>query len=88
VRSEVLTVKKMLFFWVVTPYGLQVDTNDSGKHTASNFRFGDGYSMFLRNVGIYPQVHTHYNPEEQHRNVRLMVIATSVLVLILMAIFV
>jgi hypothetical protein len=47
-RFEVLTAIKMpmLVFWVVTPCGLLGGYPE------------DGGSMFLRNVGIYLQVHT------------------------------
>jgi hypothetical protein len=40
---------------------MQVDNSLSEEHTASP---EDGGSMFLRNVGIYTQVHTTLQPNE------------------------
>jgi hypothetical protein len=37
------------------------------EHTASIFSPEDGGSMFLWNVGVYPQGHTMHNSEYQHR---------------------
>jgi hypothetical protein len=46
----------------------KVDTNILKERTVSENPFGyeDGTSMFLRNVGIYQQIHTALNPEVIH----------------------
>lgn len=50
----------------------QVDTNILEERTVSisgaenPFGYEDGTSMFLRNVGIYLQIHTALNPEVKH----------------------
>jgi hypothetical protein len=64
-RFEVLTVVRMpmLFFWVVTPCRLAVDTNVSEMHTVSIFRV----EVALL-VPICESTRCH-NPEEQHRQV-------------------
>jgi hypothetical protein len=57
VRFEVLTVvKMMMLFWVVTPCRLRAE---------------DGDSMFLRNDGIYLQVHTVSQPRTTSSNLLL-----------------
>lgn len=38
-------------------------------HTASILRAENGGSMFPRNFGTYPEVHTGYYPEDQRRQV-------------------
>jgi hypothetical protein len=43
---------------------LVVYTNVSEEHDASIIRPEDGGSMFLRNIGIYLQVHTESLPTE------------------------
>jgi hypothetical protein len=49
VRFEVLPAVKIsiLVLWVVTPYGLYVDSNVSDEHTASIFSPEDGSITFL-----------------------------------------
>jgi hypothetical protein len=58
-KSEILTAVKMLMlvFWVITPCGLV------GRYQRfCRAEGGDSRPMFLRNVGISPQVHTALKP--------------------------
>jgi hypothetical protein len=82
VRFEVLTAVKMsmLVFWAARPRGLVDKCHALDEHGTSIFRADDRGSMFLRNVGIYQQVHTAYNPGNQYRylNGGFMVKTTSI----------
>jgi hypothetical protein len=64
IKFEVLKAAKMLMLiiWVVPPCGFVVKTNVSEEHTATSFRAKYGGRMFVRKVGIYPQVHTTLPP--------------------------
>jgi hypothetical protein len=61
-RSEVLTVTKtsMVVSWVVTPCGIL----GTYKRFGETYCPEDGGSIFLRNVGIYIQVHTALQPRK------------------------
>jgi hypothetical protein len=54
----------LLVLWVATPCEPvgRLDTTVSEEHTVSIFSPEDGDSMFLRNFGIYLQVHTVLQP--------------------------
>jgi hypothetical protein len=67
VRFEILTAVKMsmLILWVVMSCGLLGFGGTYCLHL--HFTPESGGSMFLRNVGVYLQVHTMFNTEDQHR---------------------
>jgi hypothetical protein len=35
---------------------------------------GDGDSMFLRNIGVFLQMHTTLNPEDQYRQTKVVIV--------------
>jgi hypothetical protein len=93
IKSETRTTDKMstLFFRVVIPRGLVLDTNVSEEHTASVFRIFGIYSTFLSAFSIiaygihhilYLQSFLLLSPSSGLKNVQLRCLRTLVLSLI------